>query len=518
VKQDRKNRREFLKAAAVAIAAAPFVSRLPRANAQAAKFDPDFGTATQAVNAIRRGVISSRELTAHVFERIKKHNAKLNLFVTLTEEQAMARARQADDLLAKKKSLGKLHGLPIVVKDVFATEGVRTTSGAKMLEKYTPKEDAVTVARLKAAGAVIVGKTNVPEFAADWQSYNQVAGTSNNPWDMTRTPGGSTGGGAAALAAGFGFLEIGSDIGGSIRVPSHFCGVYGHKPTFDVVPLRGHIPPPPGVAAGPAELPVAGPLARSAEDLLLELEVVAGPDAAKAVAYRWSLPAPRQTKLGEYRIGYVIDDPFCPVDSAAKGVLANAIGSLRKSGAQLTEGWPAGVDPTKQFENYLWLLAAFFSESLPEPAFKGMQQAAASGADDPWVKGMTSLHRDWLRQSGQRLKARAVWQEYFKTHDAFLMPVGFVPAFPHNHQGDPNTRKLTTTEGERPYIEMAKWISFATLTGCPATVAPIGRTKSGLPVGIQIMGPFLEDATPIDIAVKMAGVTGRFVAPPDFAV
>ncbi len=512
-----KSRRNFLKTASSAVIAAPFVSNLPRAGAQAAKFDPNFGTAAQAVNAIRRGAISSRELTSQVFERIKKHNPKLNLFVTLMEEQAMARAKQADEALAKKKPWGKLHGLPVVVKDVFETEGVRTTSGSKLLEKYTPKEDAVTVARLKAAGAVIIGKTNVPEFAADWQSFNQVAGTSNNPWDVARTPGGSTGGGAAALAAGFGFLEIGSDIGGSIRIPSHFCGVYGHKPTFDIVPLRGHVPPPPGVAAGPAELPVAGPLARSAEDLLLELEIVAGPDSLESVAYRWSLPAPRKTKLGEYRIGYVVDDPFCPVDPAVKDVLSNAIESLRKSGAQLTEGWPAGVDPKKQFENYFWLLAAFFSESLPDAAFKGMQQAATAGAGDPWVKGTTSLHREWLRQSGQRLKARAVWQDYFKTHDAFLMPVSFVPAFPHDHKGDVNSRKLMATEGERPYLEMAKWISFATLTGCPATVAPVGRTRNGLPAGIQIMGPFLEDATPIDIAIKMAGITGRFVAPPAFA-
>jgi amidase len=512
----RKTRREFLQNAAKAFTAAPFISRLPRANAQAAKFDPDFGTATQAVNALRRGVISSRELTAHVFARIKKHNPKLNLFVTLLEEQALARAKQADELLAKKQSWGKLHGLPIVVKDVFATAGVRTTSGSKSLEKYTPTEDAVVVARLKAAGAIIVGKTNVPEFAADWQSFNQVAGTSNNPWDVTRTPGGSTGGGAAALAAGLGFLEIGSDIGGSIRVPSHFCGVYGHKPTFDVVPLRGHIPPPPGVATGPAELPVAGPLARSAEDLLLEFEVIAGPDTQEAIAYRWSLPAPRRAKLGDYRIGYVIDDPFCPLDTGVKEVLSNAIEALRQSGAQLVKGWPTGVEPQRQFENYLWLLAAFFSESLPDAAFKGMQQAVASGANDPFTKGTTSFHREWLRQSGQRLRARAVWQEYFRTHDAFLLPVAFVPAFAHNQQGDPVSRKLMTSAGERHYIEMANWISFATLTGCPATVAPVGRTKAGLPVGIQIMGPYLEDATPLDIALKLAGVTGRFGAPPNF--
>jgi amidase len=384
-----------------------------------------------------------------------------------------------------------------------------------MFENYAPKEDAVVVARLKAAGAIIIGKTNVPEFASDWQSYNQVSGTSNNPWDVARTPGGSTGGGAAALAAGFGFLEIGSDIGGSIRIPSHFCGLYGHKPTIDVVPLRGHIPPPPGVLT-PAELPVAGPLARSAEDLKLELQVVAGPVPEEAIAYRWNLPAPRKTKLSEYRIGYLIDDPFCKVDSTVKETLANAIEAMRKKGAQLTEGWPAGVDPHRQFENYFMVLSAIMNEGLPEAVIKGMQEAVAKGADDLWLRGATLPHRDWLKQSNLRLKARAVWQEYFKTHDAFLTPVGFVPAFPHNHQGAPISRKLMTTEGERDYTDLARWITFATLTGCPATVAPVGRTKSGLPVGIQIMGPYLEDATPIDIAGKLVDVTGGFVAPPGF--
>ncbi len=512
----RKSRRAFLKSTSGLIAAAPFISRLPRATAEASKFDPDFGTATQAVQALRKGVISARELTEHVFRRIKQHNPKINAFVTLLEEQAIVQARRADEMSAQKKPTGKLHGLPILVKDTFATAGVRTTSGSKLFEKYVPQEDAVVVARLKGAGAIIVGKTNLPEFVGDWQSYNQVAGTSNNPWDVTTTPGGSTGGGAAALASGFGFLEIGSDIGGSIRIPSHFCGVYGHKPTLDVVPLLGHIPPPPGVMS-PAELPVAGPLARSAEDLKLELEIVGGPVPSEALAYRWSLPAPRRTSLREYRIGYVIDDPFCPVDSEVKSVLAGAVEALRKKGAQLTEGWPQGVDPGKQFENYFWLLAAFLSVTLPDAVFKGIQQAAGGGADDPFVKGTTSLHRDWLRESGQRLKARELWQGYFKTHDAFLMPVAFVPAFPHDHKGEPTQRRLTTSQGERPYVDMAKWISFATLTGCPATVAPVGRTKSGLPVGIQMMGPFLEDATTIDLAMRVADVTGSFERPPMFS-
>jgi amidase len=474
------------------------------------KFDPDFATATDALDAIRQRVISSRELTAYVFERIRKHNPKLNLFITLAEEQAMARAAQADETLAKKKPLGRLHGLPIGIKDVFATQGIRTTSGSKDLKKYTPEEDAVAVARLKDAGAVIIGKTNMPEFAGDWQAFNQIAGTSNNPWDITRTPGGSTGGGAASLAAGFTFLELGGDLAGSLRIPSHFCGVYGHKPTIDLVPMRGHIPPPPGVTAPASEFAVAGPLARSAEDLLLALEVIAGPDPVDAFAYSWSLPAARKKTIAEYRIGYVIDDKFCRVDSAVKEVLANAIELLRKSGAQLSEGWPSGVHPKRQYETWVWLLAAFFSQALSKLAFKGMQKAKSR---NPWIKGTIALHREWLLQTAERLKARAIWQEYFQTHDAFLMPVTFVAAFPHDHNPGLESRKLMTSAGERRYTDLPMWTSIATLTGCPATIAPVGQTKEGLPVGIQIMGPFLEDATPIDIAQKMSAITGGFTAP-----
>ena len=307
------SRRAFLRAAVGVAAAAPFVSRMSPVDAATGNFDPSFGTATEAVVALRDGVISSRELTQHVFTRIRKHNPKINAFVTLLEEQALAQARQSDEHRSRGQAAGPLHGVPILIKDTYETAGVRTTCGSRSLENYVPKQDAVVVARLKQAGAIIVGKTNVPEFASDHQSYNDVAGTTNNPWDVTRTPGGSTGGGAAALAAGLGFLEIGSDIAGSIRLPSHFCGVYGHKSTLDIVPQAGHIPPPPGVLPSPAVLPVAGPLARSAADLLFELGIVAGPTGDDARAYRWALPKPRKSSLSQYKVGVVLDDPYCPV-------------------------------------------------------------------------------------------------------------------------------------------------------------------------------------------------------------
>lgn len=510
------NRRSFVKTAVSAFAAAPLVSRISRSAAAAPKFDPAFATASQAVRAIHTGVISARELTEHTYRRIRQHNPKVNAFVTLIEEQAMARAREADEALAAGKVWGPLHGLPIVIKDNFSTAGVRTTSGSKKFENRIPREDSVAVARLKRAGAIIIGKTNLPEFARDNQTYNEVAGTTNNPWDPRRTSGGSTGGGAAALAAGLGFLELGSDIAGSIRNPSHFCGVYGHKSTLDVVPNPGAIGT--GLAVStPDFMSVAGPMARGAEDLRVMLEIIGGPVPGEAVALQWKLPPARRKRLSDYRVGYVLDDPFCAVTADVRDVLTNAIDALRKTGVSLSEGWPAGVDPEAQFDAYYFLLTARLAGTV-SPSSK------PQSADGPWEyyvkrnrEALVASHQDWAARTASRLRSRAVWQEYFKMYDAFLLPCNFVAAFPHVHEMPTSRRTLDTPEGRRLYSDVTKWTSLATLSGCPATVAPVGRTRSGLPVGLQIMGPYLEDATPIDIARLMADVVGGFEAPPGYA-
>ena len=312
--------------------------------ARAAVADLDFASAVAAADAIRRGEISSVELTQRMLDRIARFNPKLNAIVTLTADAALARAKAADEARARGESWGRFHGVPCTVKDTLETAGVRTTAGSPQYTGHVPTRDAAIVARLRAAGVVILGKTNVPPLAADWQSANPIFGVSNNPWDLTRTPGGSTGGGAAALAAGLTFLEPGSDIGGSIRIPAHFCGVYGHKPTLNVIPQRGHIPPPPGVIVPPPALPVVGPLARSAADLLAAMEVLGGPEGDDARAYRWTLPPARSTRLTDYRLGFVLDDPACPVASDVREVLARAIDGLRRAGVKLEEGWPTGVN------------------------------------------------------------------------------------------------------------------------------------------------------------------------------
>jgi amidase len=493
---------------------------LPPRGARAAAADLDFASALDAARAIRSGQVSSVELTTRVLDRIARHNPKLNAIVMLTADAALARARAADEALARREWWGPFHGVPITIKDTFEVAGVITTAGSAGLRNHVPPRDAAVVARLRAAGAVILGKTNVPIFATDWQSFNAVYGQTNNPWDVTRTPGGSTGGGAAALAAGLTYLEPGSDLAGSVRIPAHFCGIYGHKPTLDIVPMRGHIPPPPGISASPpSTLPVCGPLARSAADLRAALEVMGGPDGDEARAWRWTLPPARGARLADYRIGYVLDDPRAPVSSDVGPVLAAAVEALRKAGARLEPGWPQGLNVEEQYDAYLTLLYAWFTPPAREDQLEGLRRLAANQDGSylaKYARAVTASDAYVQTMEIRRRAARAIWQAYFRTHDVFLMPTAFVPAFPHDPSGNALTRVLATPGGPRPYSDLCFWISFATLAGLPATSAPVGLTKGGLPVGIQIVGPYLEDATPIDLAGRLADVVGGFRPPPGF--
>jgi amidase len=478
-----------------------------------------FAPASAVAKAISRGDLTSLELTKVILGRIEIYNPRLNAIVTLLGKEALAEAKRADDALKRGEKLGSLHGVPVTVKDCFEIKGVRTTAGSKSLSDYVPNRDATVVKRLREAGAVILGHTNVPEMAADWQTYNVVFGTSNNPWDTNRTPGGSTGGGAAALASCLTFLEVGSDIGGSIRVPSHFCGLYGHKPSIGAVSSRGHIPPPPGAPRGEPSFSVAGPLARSAGDLQLAMDILAGPDGGFEKAFKWSPMPPRRKRVEDYRLGYVLDDPLCRVSSDVKNPLEQMLAGLRESGVALSEGWPEGVDPKILFENY-----RYFRYASSAGSFSGVQidemlkaQSVDDGSDEyAAAQAYASTVKEFQDALWRRTQAREAWREYFRGIDAFLIPVAFVPAFPHDHYMPLKRRVLQTPEGPRRYQEMRFWISFATLCGLPATVAPVGSTAGGLPVGVQILGPYLEDATTIDVADKLASVVGGFRMPPGY--
>ena len=512
-------RRDFL-AGALGLGGAAVFAGTPAA-AETGGSGLAFASAVEAARALQERRVSSVELTRLVLDRIERHNPTLNAYVNVLAESALARAKEADAALARGERRGPLHGIPVAIKESFAIAEVPATVGLEKLAQHRPDRDSEAVARLRAAGAVILGNTNVPVMLADWQSFNPVYGTTRNPWDLARTPGGSSGGSAAALAAGLGYVSVGSDIGGSIRIPAHFCGVYGHKSTLNVVSRRGQLPPLPGAPPSPpTDLPVAGPMTRSAADLEVALRVLGGPDGDDAVAYRWTLPPARHERLADHRIGFVLDDPLCPVASDVKDALVAAVDALRKAGARLEEGWPEGVSPRDQFDTYWYLLSAFFAFDLEDEDIERERARAAhpqGGRDALWARARVDPHKHFQAASARRMVARAAWQSYFETHDAFLMPTDFVAAFPHDHGQPVEARRLATPQGPRDYRDQFFWISFATLTGLPATTAPVGLTRDGLPTGIQILGPYLEDATPIAVARGMADVVGGFLSPPGYA-
>ncbi len=479
-----------------------------------------YRSATELAAAIRRREVSSRELLEIYLARVEKHNPALNAVVTLDVEPARARAAEADDALARGESWGPLHGLPMTIKDSFETAGVRTTSGSPSLSAHVPAADADAVARLRSAGAVIFGKTNLPVFAGDFQSYNSVFGTTNNPWDATRTPGGSSGGAAAALAAGLTALELGSDIGGSIRTPCHWTGIFGHKPTHGIVPIRGHIPGPPGVLSE-GDLGVAGPMARSAEDLDLALDLLAGPNEERATAWRLALPRPRHGDLRSYRVAAWLDDPDFPVDTQVGDRLGSALAALRGAGVKVDEKARPFEKLSEVFPVYQSLLWAAMIGGYPSEVFDAMARHAEANPSDasPYgamARGGTQRHRDWARANETRARLRARFAAFFRDYDVLLMPVNPVPAIAHDQSEPMFARSVQVNGVSRSYMDMLAWISPATLCFNPASVAPIGRTRGGLPVGIQIVGPYLEDRTTIDFARWLGEICGGFTPPPGY--
>jgi amidase len=449
-----------------------------------------------------------------VFERVDRYNPKLNAFVYQLREDALANAAKADNMGGKSTTVGVFHGVPFFVKESFAVAGYPCTWGLPALRNSKARHNSAAVDRLLGAGAILVGATNVPSNLDDWQSYNEIYGTTNNPWDVKRSPGGSSGGTAAALAAGLGYLSIGSDIGGSIRVPAHFCGVYGHKPTLDLVDETGHSP---GGQSGPpgfsTQLAVAGPLARSADDLLAALGVLGGPAGWDAKAWKWQVPAPRARRMRDFRVGYVLDDPIAPPTADVKRVLERTVEAVSRAGARVTQGWPPSFSPTELLDNYQFMLEAFFA-SVSSPGELELQHKKL-GVMSP--KAASSSFVEWQRQNFRRLTFRQKWQAYFEGVDVFLTPVTFSTAFLHDHSVPHDARVIATGEGPRRYMDNLNWIATPTLTGCPATVAPVGLTEAALPVGIQIMGPYWEDATPVQFAALLAKEVGAFKPPPGYS-
>lgn len=471
---------------------------------------------------LRTRKVSAAGLLEQFVARMERLNPALNAVVATNLEGARERARAADAATARGDSWGPLHGLPMTIKDSLEVAGMPTVCGAPALREHRPRQTAPAVQRLIDAGAIVFGKTNVPLYAGDVQTYNKVYGTTNNPWNPERTPGGSSGGAAAAVAAGLTALELGSDIGGSIRTPAHFCGVYGHKPTYGLVPQRGHIPGPPGTIGEP-DLSVVGPLARSAEDLALMLPIVAGPIAPEAAGWRVTLPPPRRGKLSEYRVHAWLDDPFCRVDAGVRDVLQQSVEALRRAGCVVATDAPKGFSLEEIYELYFALLGAVFAGGLPEKVYG---RARLAGALAAWMNRdrantlpgflarATLSHRQWLKLNEKRERLRLRFEAFFADADVLLMPVSRTTAPPHNQKGEVYGRTLTVNGHAEPYATQFTWIGPATVAGLPATSAPVGLAADGMPVGVQIVGKHLDDLATIDFARQLAGVAGGYRAPP----
>jgi amidase len=478
-----------------------------------------YSTAGDLAKALADREISARELLDAVISRIEAIDPKINAVVVRDFDRARAAADAADAALARGERRPLL-GLPMTVKEQFNIAGLPTTWGNPNFKDWRPEADALVVQRLKSAGAVILGKTNVPIRLTDWQSYNEVYGTTNNPWSLDRTPGGSSGGSAAALAAGFVPLEFGSDIGGSLRAPAHFCGVFSHKPSLDLVPQRGSGPPQTPAIPVRGDLAVIGPMARSAADLALELAVVAGPDElAEGVGYKLALPPPRHDKLADFRVLVIDAHPLCPTAASIKTALNGLADRLAKLGCQLVRASPKLPDLAETSRTYRELLSAFFAADLPPEARERVEAAAKALSPDDRslagssLRGLTMSHPEWIRKSRTRGGLRSRWLALFQEIDVVLCPPMPTVAFPQDHS--PQFARQLDIDGTKvPYNDQSVWAGIATLNGLPATTMPIGHTDSGLPIGMQIIGGYLEDRTTIAFAGLTEREFGGFVPPP----
>ena len=515
-----QTRREFL-AVAGAAAALPLAptSAIAQASDAAQKASSlEYRTAEALLAALAARQISAVELTNHAIARIELLDTRINAVVVRDFQRASAAAADADRALAAGERRPLL-GLPMTVKEAFNVAGLPTTWGFPRGKDWRPAEDALIVARAKAAGAIVLGKTNVPVALADWQSYNDIYGTTNNPWDLGRTPGGSSGGSAASLAAGYVSIELGSDIGGSLRVPAHFCGVFAHKPSQALVPGRGHTPP--GVPALPVDtdLAVVGPMARTARDLELLLNVIAGPDEPMAIGYRLALPPPRHDDLKSFRVLVIDTHPLLPTAASVRGAVERFAGRLAKAGPKVARSSPLLPDLGTAARVYAQLLYSFFAADMPIERYRRIQEiAAALPAEDmsmaaTRLRGFVLGHREWVAANRVRAGLSQRWREFFREWDVVVCPNMPTPAFPHDHTPE-STRRIAIDDKDNAYGDQVVWAGVATLAGLPATAIPLEQTDTGLPVGVQVVGPYLEDRTTLAFARLVEREFGGFVPPP----
>ena len=473
-------------------------------------------SATRLAQALRAKKLGAVELFDLYAARVRQHNRALNAVCVMDLDAGRKAARAADRAKGRR---GPLHGLPMTVKESFNLAGFPTTWGLPEHKDNMPKGDALAVQRLKRAGAIVFGKTNVPVLLADWQSFNPIYGTTNNPWDLLRTPGGSSGGSAAALAAGLTGLELGSDIGASIRNPAHYCGVYGHKPTWAVCSSQGHTLP--GMAH-PGDIAAIGPLARSAEDLRLAMDIIAGPDEIDGAGWSLELKKPRSLSLRGLRVALMPSHSTAEVDAAVSGAIERLGRALAKRGAKVSDKARPDFNPDEAHKVYLALLrAATSNRQLPQHVELWERLAKDRPATDMSYEAQAARanvmrHRDWLWWSNRRHQMRIAWAEFFRDWDVLLCPPAATPAFPQNQRGERWERMIDVNGKPQPSTTQMFWAGYSGMCLLPSTVAPIELAGGKLPVGVQIVGPQYGDYLTIGVARLIEKEYFAFTAPPGY--
>jgi len=464
------------------------------------------------------GRLGAGELMRAALARIEAINPALNAVVALDRQAALAAAAKAEQRFASGEAR-PLEGLPITVKDAFDVAGIVSTAGAPSFATRVPETDAGVVARLRRAGAIVIGKSTCPMFSGDFQTYNAVYGTTNNPFDLTRSPGGSSGGAAAAVSTGMSAFELGSDLGGSIRWPAHACGIFGLKPSWGLVSTKGHVPPPPGFRQpGETDLAVAGPLARSAADLDVLLAILAGPaDPAEPAT---ALAPPRREGVEGLRVALWLDEPSAPVERAVRQAVQAAAARLSEAGAIVEPKARPGFGFMENFEAYALLNHAIVAAGLPEAVRDRIAAGAAGFAADDLshpalqARGARLSPETYQRILATRRKVKQAWATFFADYDVVLCPPAPVVAIPHDHEKDVHKRRLMLDGTPRPYLDFLLWASLATFAHLPAASVPVSLTAQGLPAGVQLIGPEGGDRSVIAVARMLEALGCRAFLPP----
>lgn len=490
-------------------------------------FDP-FAGATRIAEDIRTRRVRGAEVVTAYLERIERLNPALGAVVTVDADGALRQAEACDAAVRDGQPLGPLHGVPMTIKDAFETAGLRTTSGLEERAQHIPDHDAAAVARLRAAGVVVLGKTNLPPGVTGQETANPLFGRTNNPWDVTRTSGASSGGAAAALAAGLTGLELGSDSGGSIRQPAALCGVYGHFPTQGLVPTRGHVPQVEHDEIDThIDLMSVGPMARTPQDLAVALDVLAGPDVYGRRGWRLELP-PGPPSLRDFRVGVWLDDVDFPVDAEVLERLEAAVVAVEQAGATVDRRPPAfSLAAAERVAFDLWIASSSQRNSDEQVAEMKARAQRFPPHDESRAarraRAEVMSHRDWLLLDAERRRLQRGWEECFDEVDVVLCPVVPVAAYPHDPRSDlvadidhRIARTIEVNGRPRPYLDQLVWTTLVGMARLPATVAPVGLTAAGLPVGLQIVGRALGDRTTIAFAEHLADVVGGFTPPPGY--